>query len=93
MWHYGHYSSCWAAKYIIWVKCENGKFIIKLVLIELELMCKLYTVGKIIKLAFQYILQSLIWSSLKEVMTNSLQLVQTQDKMQKCQIQNKNCID
>ena len=32
----------------------------KLVLIELELMCKLYTIGKIIKLTFQSNLQSWI---------------------------------
>jgi len=53
-----------------------GKFGINLVLIEPELMCKLYTVGKIIKLAFQCILQSWIWSSLEGVMINLLQLVQ-----------------
>ena len=41
------------AKFIIWVECKKGKFEIKLVLIELELMCRLYTIGKIIKLTFQ----------------------------------------
>ena len=73
--------------------CRKVNFKITTVLIEYELTCKLYIVGKIIKLAFQYILQSWIWSSLKEVMTNSLHPVQTQDKMQKCQIRNKYCID
>ena len=74
--HCGHYSSYWAAKYTIWIKCRKGKFGINLVLIEPELMCKLYTVGNIIKLVFQCILQSWIWSSLEGVMINLLQLVQ-----------------
>ena len=39
-------------------------------------MCKVYTIGKIIKLNFQRNLQSWIWSSLEGVMTNLLQLVQ-----------------
>ena len=72
---------------------SNVNFKLQTVLIGIELTCKLYTVGKIIKLDFQYILQIWIRSFLKEVMTNSLQPVQTQDKMQKCQIRNKNCID
>ena len=36
----------------------SSKFRIKLILIELELMCKLCTIGKIIKLTFQCNLQS-----------------------------------
>ena len=74
--HCGHYSSYWAAKYTIWIKCRKGKFGINLVLIEPELMWKPYTIGKIIKLAFQCILQRWIWSSLEGVMINLLQLVQ-----------------
>ena len=48
-----HYSSCWTSKYIIWVKYRKGKFEINLVLIEPELMCKLYIIANIIKLTFQ----------------------------------------
>ena len=40
------------------LNAKKGNFRIKLVLIELELMCKLYTIGKIIKLTFQCNLQS-----------------------------------
>ena len=46
------------SQYTIWVKCRMGKFGIKLVLIELKLMCKLYTIRKIIKLTFECNLQS-----------------------------------
>ena len=74
--HCWHYSSYWAVKYTIWIQYRKSKFGIKLVLIEVELMCNLYIIGKIIKLTFQCNLQSWISSSLKGVMTNLLQLVQ-----------------
>ena len=51
--HCWHCSSYWAAKYTICIKCRKVKFRITTVLIKPKVMCKLYTVGKIIKLAFQ----------------------------------------
>ena len=57
------------------IKCRKGKFGTKPELIKLELVCKLYTIEKLIKLTFQCNLQSWIWSSLEGFVTNLLQLV------------------